>query len=166
MKWILHLLIVGAAAGAVAALPPAPGRADDRSSPIFGVTIPAGHRHWPLIAVAHETGFDELRGILGNDIAVKAYRAGTLPFPDGAVLVKLGWTHVPLAGFEGAFVPGAATSVQVMVKDSRAFAETGGWGFGKFMNGTPADEAAHRTCFACHQAHVRRHDFVFTRFAR
>jgi hypothetical protein len=52
-----------------------------------------------------------------------------------------------------------------MVKDSKKYAATGGWGFGKFMNGKPVSEAEHKACFACHEAHVKNHDFVFTRFA-
>jgi hypothetical protein len=60
-------------------------RADDEGSPIFGVKIPAGYREWELIAVSHEAGLDELRGILGNAIAMKAYQDGTLPFPDGTI---------------------------------------------------------------------------------
>jgi hypothetical protein len=55
--------------------------------------------------------------------------------------------------------------VQVMVKDSRKYASTGGWGFGRFINGKPVDEAQHRTCFACHDARAKSHDYVFTRLA-
>src|SRR3979411_3413617 len=74
-----------AAAGVIAALPFAAGRAEDDASPIFGVRIPAGYRQWELIAPSHAPGLDELRGILGNPVAMTAYRAGTLPFPDGTV---------------------------------------------------------------------------------
>jgi hypothetical protein len=63
-------------------------------------------------------------------------------------------------------VTGASTTVQIMVKDSKKYAATGGWGFGRFLDGKPADEAQHMTCFACHEAHAKDHDFVFTRFAR
>lgn len=45
------------------------------------------------------------------------------------------------------------------------YASTGGWGFGRFIGGVAVDEAQHRTCFACHQALVKDHDFVFTRLA-
>ena len=72
-------------------------------------------------------------------------------------------------GFPGAgiqsFVPGPDLNMQVMVKDSKKYAATGGWGFGRFVNGKPADLAQHQTCFACHQALVKDHDFVFTRLA-
>lgn len=37
----------------------------------------------PTAAVAHEEGkFNSFAAVLGNDGAIKAYRAGTLPFPD------------------------------------------------------------------------------------
>jgi hypothetical protein len=130
-------------------------------SPIFGVALPDGYRRWELIGVAQETGaLDELRAVV-----VKAYKAGALPFPDGTVLVKLAWKHEQSKAFAPAFVPGAATTVQVMVKDSKRYAATGGWGFGRFVDGKPVDEAQHRTCFACHSASAADHDFVFTRYA-
>jgi hypothetical protein len=136
------------------------------ASPIYGVTIPDGYRQWQLIAPAQEAApLNELRAVLGNAIAVKAYRDGTLPFPDGTVLAKLAWKHVPSPEFEPASIPGAATTVQFMVKDSKKYAATGGWGFGRFVDGKAADEAQHHTCFACHQARVKNHDFVFTRWA-
>ena len=148
-------------------------RADDNASPIFGVTIPVGYRQWELIAPSHEAGsLDELRAILGNGVAMKAYRQGQVSFPDGTVLAKLAWKHVASATDDNAldqmqaFVPGAATTVQIMVKDSRKYAATGGWGFGRFINGRPVDRTQHETCYPCHQAFARAHDLVFTQFAR
>jgi hypothetical protein len=140
--------------------------AGDVASPIFGVKIPDGYRQWELIAVSQ--GASELKGIVGNGTAMKAYRDKKLPFPDGSILVKLSWKREPLDGFDGDFVPGAATMVQVMVKDSKKYASTGGWGFGRFIDGKPTDEGQHRTCFACHSSttKVKDQDFVFTRFAR
>lgn len=136
------------------------------ASPIYGVKIPDGYRAWQLVGPAQEAEpLNELRAVLGNETAIKAYQDATLPFPDGTVLVKLAWKHVQSPEFEPASIPGAATTVQVMVKDSKRYASTGGWGFGRFINGKPADEAQHQTCFACHQARVQHHDFVFTRFA-
>ncbi|MET0744098.1 MAG: cytochrome P460 family protein [Microvirga sp.] len=142
------------------------GIAPDDASPIYGVTVPEGYRQWALIAPALEgEPLNELRVVLGNDTAVRAYRQGTLPFPDGTVLVKLAWKQVRSSEFEPASIPGAATTVQVMVKDSRRYAATGGWGFGRFIGGKPVDEPQHLTCFACHEARVMGHDFVFTRLA-
>ena len=136
------------------------------ASPIYGVTIPQGYRQWELIAPAQEAEpLDELRAVLGNSVAIKAYGEGTLPFPDGTVLAKLAWKHVQSPEFEPASIPGMATTVQIMVKDSKKYAATGGWGFGRFVGGKPADEAQHRTCFACHEAGVKGHDYVFTRWA-
>ena len=135
-------------------------------SPIFGISIPEGYRNWALIAVSHRTdNKDELRAILGNPSAVEALRKGTLPLPDGAMLAKLAWVREPMPEFQGAFKPGASPRLEFMVKDSRKYASTGGWGFARFIDGKPADEATHKTCFPCHEANVKGHDFVFTRFA-
>lgn len=138
----------------------------ERASPIYGVTIPDGYRQWELIAPAVEgEPLNELRAVVGNPVAIRAYREGKLPFPDGSILVKLAWQRMQSPDFAPASVPGAATTVQVMVKDARRYAATGGWGFGRFVNGAPVDAAQHETCFACHEARVKAHDFVFTRRA-
>jgi len=139
------------------------------ASPLYGVTIPDGYRRWQLVAPAQEAPpLDELRATLGNEVAIRAYAQGAgadKPFPDGTVLVKLAWKHVPSPEFEPASIPGAATTVQVMVKDSKKYAASGGWGYGRFVNGQPVDEAQHRTCFACHQSRAKARDYVFTRYA-
>lgn len=136
------------------------------ASPIYGVTIPPGYRKWELIAPAEEAApLDELRVVLGNPKAIQAVEQATLPFPDGTILVKLAYRRQPSADFAPATVPGPPTTVQVMVKDSKKYASTGGWGFGRFVNGMPADLAQHQTCFACHAARVKDRDYVFTRFA-
>lgn len=151
----------------ICASPAESGPASEAAAPIYGVTIPEGYRRWELIAPALEAApLNEIRAVVGNQIATDAYRAGTLPFPDGSVLVKLAWKHVQSPEFAPASIPGATTTVQVMVKDSRKYPATGGWGFGRFIDGMPVDEAQHRTCFACHAARVQEHDFVFTRYAR
>lgn len=156
---MLALAVMGVSAARGDATPAA-------ASPIYGVTIPEGYRQWELVAPALEgEPLDELRAVVGNRTAIEAYRSGTLPFPDGTVLVKLAWKQMPSSEFEPATVPGVATTVQVMVKDSKKYATTGGWGFGRFIDGKPADEAQHETCFACHEARVKGHDYVFTRYA-
>jgi hypothetical protein len=168
MKRIVFLLVaVLAAMGVFASRNLGVERAEEAASPIFGVKIPGGYRQWELIAVSQDADPAHLKAILGNAVAMKAYRDGTLPFPDGSSLVKLTWKREPLDGRDGAFVPGAATTVQVMVKDAKKYTATGGWGFGRFINGKPVDEAQHKTCFACHStnAKVKEHDFVFTHLA-
>ncbi|KRA75567.1 cytochrome C oxidase subunit III [Caulobacter sp. Root656] len=136
------------------------------ASPIYGVSLPNGYRDWTLIAPAQEAApLDELRAVVGNRKALKTYRAGARPFPDGTVLVKLAWKHTPSPDFPPASIPGAATTVQVMVKDSKRYRATGGWGFGRFVDGKPVDKAQHETCFACHAARVKDRDYVFIRYA-
>jgi len=152
------------------------GAAVSNASPIFGVTIPPGYRDWKVIAVdeLRTDKVDQLRAQLGNEISIKAFKEGKIPFPDGSIIAALHWTRVPsednnkvLAGpFPGAqsFVVGSAVNVQFMVKDSRKYAETGGWGFADFKNGKPGDQALHATCFPCHEP-AKAHDFVFTHYA-
>jgi hypothetical protein len=169
---VFALVAVAALAGVVASMAPASGQADQEAAPIFGVKIPPGYRDWRLIAVAHEEGnLNDLRAILGNDVAIKALREGKLPFPDGTIIARLAWSYDPLEESEKAFgrrqsfVAGPPKNgVQFMVKNSRKYAATDGWGFAQFNDGKPADEAAHNACFSCH-AIVKARDFIFNRYA-
>ena len=106
MKPAFTLTLAAIASACVVTLVPVAADQADDASPIFGVRIPKGYRNWEMVAVAHEAGLDELRGVLGNDVALKAYREGALPFPDGTVLAKLAWKHVPVPGVPGAFPRG------------------------------------------------------------
>ena len=153
---------------------------ESNASPIYGITIPDGYRDWRLISVNHLAGaggkLKQVRAQLGNDIAIKAFREGKLPFPDGTVIAALHWNEASSEennkvldiGFPGAglqsSVAQSAENVQFMVKDSKKYAETGGWGFADFKNGKPGNEALHKTCFACHLP-AKDRDYVFTRYA-
>ena len=153
---------------------------ESNASPIYGITIPDGYRDWRLISVNHLAGAEgklkQVRAQLGNDIAIKAFREGKLPFPDGTVIAALHWNEasseennkILAIGFPGAglqsSVAQSAENVQFMVKDSKKYAATGGWGFADFKNGKPGNEALHKTCFPCHQP-VKDRDYVFTRYA-
>ena len=172
MKRIAFLLVaVATLAGVVASWAPASGRAAEEAAPIFGIKIPPGYRDWRLISVAHEEGnLNDLRAILGNDVAINAYRKGKVPFPDGTIIARLAWSYVPseennkVFGRPQSFVAGSPTNVQFMVKDSKKYASTGGWGFAQFKNGKPDDKADLKTCFPCHEP-IKARDFVFTRYA-
>ena len=172
MKGLAYLLVaVVAMTGVVVYMAHASGRSDEDADPIFGIKIPSGYRDWKLISVAHEEGnLNDLRALLGNDLAIKAYREGKFPFPDGTIIARLAWSYVPseennkVFGRAQSFVPGAATNVQFMVKDSKKYAATGGWGFAQFKDGKPADAALLKTCFPCHEP-VKARDFVFTHYA-
>ncbi|MBV8754401.1 MAG: cytochrome P460 family protein [Hyphomicrobiales bacterium] len=155
-------------------------QAESNASPIYGVTIPAGYRDWHVISVRRLTGDGgkqkQLRAQLGNDIAIKAFREKTLPFPDGAMIAALHWTEVsadaddkvlaagfPDAGLQSSFA-GPALNAQFMIKDSKKYTASGGWGYADFTKGKPGNEALHKTCFPCH-APAKDRDYIFTRYA-
>lgn len=136
-----------------------------------GSQFPRDTATWQLISVTHEEGdFNQLRAALGNPIAMKAYREGKFPFPDDSIIVALHWKRVPsdesnqAFGRVQAFFAGSPVNMQVMVKDSKKYAATVGWGFGDFRDGKPSDEAMHKACFPCHEPFKDR-DYVFTRYA-
>ena len=173
MRRIVFVLVaVGALAGVVAYMAPASGQSHGEVAPICGVKIPPGYRDWRLISVAHEEGnLNDLRAILGNDVAIKASREGKLPYPDGTIIARLAWSYDPLEesakafGRPQSFVAGPPKNgVQFMVKDSRKYASTGGWGFAQFDDRKAASEAVQNTCFSCHEV-ARSRDFVFNRYS-
>jgi hypothetical protein len=150
-------------------------------APIYGVSLPDGYRDWRLVSVAHEEGsLNDIRAILANDVAIDAYRRGLPALPDGSIIARLAWDYrhseendsafaraMQVAHLERpqSFVAGPAKNgVQFMLKDSRRYAASGGWGYAHFNDGKPADEMLHATCHACHEA-ARERDFVFTRYA-
>ena len=146
-----------------------------KAAPVFGIKIFPGWRDWRLISVAHEAGdLNDIRAILGNDAAIKAYREGTLPYPDGTVIARVSWKYVPSEendkafGRQQSFVAGPAPAwyLQFMVKDSKKYAATGGWGFAQFdKEGNPsADAAKLKACFPCHEP-AKAQDFVFTHYS-
>jgi len=148
--------------------------------------IPPGYRDWRLISVAIlGTPFNDIRAKLGNDLAISAFRKTKLPFPDGAMIARLAWKqvqsevnnnafrqdpsaeHLSPAALQTllntSFGAGPPTNVQFMIKDSKKYASTGGWGFFQFTNGRP-DHVVQSSCFVCH-APEGATDFVFTRYS-
>ena len=166
MRYLAAMVVALIAAAWVLSLPfPAATAADIVAAPT-GVTIPKGYRNWQIVAPSQRDDKDEIRVILGNNIAMRAFRAKRLPFPDGAILAKLAWKRVKSAEFDNTFVPGEPQRVEFMEKNAKKYTASGGWGFGRFVNGAPADGKEHATCWPCHEANVKGNDFVFTRYAR
>lgn len=135
------------------------------------IALPLDYRDWRLVSVAHEAGkLNDLRAVLGNDLAIEAYRQGATSFPDGAIIARLAWTYMPSAennkafGQEQSFVAGTPTNVQLMVKDTNRFASTGGWGYAQFSDGEPAAIDPAKSCYSCHTP-AKQHDYVFTHYA-
>ena len=169
MRQIAFLLVAVAIVAGVVAL--GTGHADAQAAPIFLTNIPPGYRDWRVISVSHEAAsFNSFGVMLGNDVAIKAYREGKLPFPDGTIIAALHYRHVSseennkVFGRSQSFVAGPPTNIQFMVKDSTKYAATGGWGFGHFQDGKPGAEAFMKTCFPCHDQ-IKTRDLVFTRYA-
>ena len=141
-------------------------------APSYVLKIPTGYRDWRLISVAHEAGeLNDIRAILGNDKAIRAFREGQLPFPDGTIIARVAWDYVAsdennkTFGSDQSFVAGAPKNgVQFMVRDAKKYVATGGWGYGQFDEGRPADETVLKTCFPCHEQ-IKARDFVFTRYS-
>ncbi len=140
-----------------------------------------GYESWPVIAVSHNGA--AVAAILGNPAMINAYKAGIpgngKPFPDGAKMVKVHWNAKVDTAQPGApTVPGTQHDVDLMVKDSKRFADSGGWGYGVFeidpasgnfrlgnLGDKPPQGTDAKCGFACHTA-VKTKDYVFTAYGQ
>jgi len=173
MKQLVFALVAIAMITGVIAATNSSGGGGEAADSIAGGNLPPGYRDWRLISVAREEGeLDDIRAVLGNDAAIKAYRQGARPFPDGTVIARLAWSYDASEennktfGRRQSFVAGhPKNGVQFMVKDSVRYTSTGGWGYSQFDDGKPLLDAAKiQSCFECHTA-FKDHDYVFTNYA-
>lgn len=139
-----------------------------------------GYETWQTISVSRNE--KAIAVILGNPAMVNAYQAG-IPgngklVPDGAKMAKIHWTQKHNELFPEATVPDKLANVDFMVKDSKRFADSGGWGYAVFdydtesdtfkpgtKASTPPQGNDARCGFACHSA-VKAKDYVFTAYGR
>ncbi len=132
-----------------------------------------GYENWHVVATHFRTDKNELRYIIGNDKAVEAYRKGMKKFPDGAILVKIGYSLRKNPAWEASLEPDVIQRVEFMVKDSKRFKDTGGWGFARFVYDAKAGKYKvfgksaqdYMQCFSCHKL-VEKKDYVFTDYVR
>ena len=135
-----------------------------------------GYEAWQVVSISQDG--DVMAAILANPAMIDAYLAGVpgngKPFPDGAKMAKIHWNPKKMETFPAATVPGTQHDVDFMVKDSKRFADSGGWGWAvfeydaasdTFRPGTLADmppQANNAKCgLACHTI-VKTRDYVFT----
>jgi len=136
-----------------------------------------GYETWQVVAPSIRTDKNEIRIILGNDALVKAYKDGvpenSKPFPDGSVLVKIGYSERKSADFPAAIEPDVLQRVEFMIKDAKRFKNTNGWGYARFVYDAKAktfspygkDAAFDQECNTCHII-VKMRDYVFTRYSQ
>ena len=138
-----------------------------------------GYEGWQIVSISQDGSL--VAAILANPVMIKAYQAGVpgngKPFPDGAKMAKIHWNPKKMEVFPAATVPGTQHDVDFMVKDSKRFADSGGWGYAvfdydgasaTFAPGTMADKPPQgnnaRCGFACHTM-VKARDYVFTDYS-
>ena len=145
-----------------------------------------GYDAWQLVATsqpddASGCGTSKvgcMKAIVGNPSMIEAYRNG-IPangkaVPDGAALAKIEWLKDRDEKPYGVTVPGTQTEMSFMVKDSKRFPDTNGWGYATFAYDAASDTfkpattnpSFARGCHACHTGGAKAHDFVFTDYAK
>ena len=139
-----------------------------------------GYESWQTISVSRNERVVAV--ILGNPAMIEAYQAGIpgngKPVPDGAKMAKIHWKPKPNEFFAEATVPGELLNVDFMMKDSKRFADSGGWGWAVFdynaasdtftpgtTAGTPPQGNDAKCGFACHTV-VKGNDYVFTEYGK
>ncbi|HEY5973143.1 MAG TPA: cytochrome P460 family protein [Geobacteraceae bacterium] len=130
-----------------------------------GVALFPGYEQWRVIAPSVRPDKEQVRVILGNDLAFQAFQAGKRPFPDGAVLAKVAWSTRKHERFPVALVPDKFAQVEFMVKDAVKYKTSGGWGFARFVGNElkpyGKDGGFVQECFGCHLP-MADNDYVFT----
>jgi len=139
-----------------------------------------GYEGWEAISTSRNDKVVAM--ILGNPAMIGAYRAGIpgngQPVPDGAKMAKVHWVPKANALSPATMVPGQLLNVDFMEKDSKRFADSGGWGYAVFEYDTASDTFRPGTTasappqrndakcgFACH-TQVKSRDYVFTEYSR
>ena len=139
-----------------------------------------GYEAWQTISISRNERV--LAVILGNPAMIEAYQAGIpangKPVPDGAKMAKVHWTPKQNQFFPDATVPGELVNVDFMVKDSKRFADSGGWGYAVFdynpksdtftpgtAAGSPPQGHDAKCGFACHMV-AKSRDYVFTEYGK
>ncbi len=139
-----------------------------------------GYEAWQAISMSRNER--AVAVILGNPTMIDAYRAGIprngKPVPDGAKMAKVHWSPKQNEFFPDATVPGKLVNVDFMVKDSKRFADSGGWGYAVFdydsasdtfkpgtLAGTPPQGNDAKCGFACH-TRAKARDYVFTDYGQ
>ncbi|WP_109126022.1 cytochrome P460 family protein [Dyella sp. C11] len=139
-----------------------------------------GYESWQVVSVSEDGGL--LAVVVANPTMIEAFRSGIpgngKPFPDGSRMAKVHWDTKKLETFPAATVPATQHDVDFMVKDSKRFADSGGWGYAVFDRDKASDTFSPGTqasnppqgndaqCgYACHTI-VKGRDYVFTEFAK
>jgi hypothetical protein len=139
-----------------------------------------GYESWQTISVSHNG--DHLAVILGNPAMINAYKAGIpgngQPFPDGAKMAKIHWNIKKNDAQPGPpLQPTTQHDVDFMVKDSKRFADSGGWGYAEFEYDNAAaafrpgnqqdqpPQANDAKCGAACHTIAKSHDYVFSQYA-
>ena len=184
----INRLIGGIVVMALLALGGLVTSAQDSAAGKYAVRVPGGlafsefrgYEAWQTISLSRNDRFVAV--ILGNPEMIAAYKSGIpgngKPFPDGVKMAKVHWTPKQSTLFPTATVPGILANVDFMVKDSKRFGESGGWGYAVFdydnasdsftpgtEAGTPPQRNNAQCGFACHSS-ARSRDYVFTEYGK
>ena len=122
-------------------------------------------KNWKLVTVRYRKDTEEMRWTFANDLAWKTLNSGSTNYPDGSVFAKIGIRTVPDSQFVSSAVPMGARRYQFMVKQTKKYADTDGWGYALFdINGKTYPENHKNVAQSCHACHklVENRGYVFS----
>ena len=126
------------------------------------VAYPDGFRKWSHVhsaLVGPGGNRPGLYHIYANDAAMNGYASGR--FPEGSIIA---FDLYDVTVENNVTKQAARKLVDVMVKDSTRFADSGGWGFAEFLGEERVrKEGVQAQCAQCH-ATQRERDYVFSRY--
>ena len=182
------VIVVSLAVSLLAVLGGGASSAQDTGQAKYTVRVPnglafsefKGYEGWQTVSISHNEKV--MAVILANPVMINAYKSGIpgngKPFPDGSQMAKIHWNPKKMETFPSATVPASLHDVDFMVKDSKRFADSGGWGYAEFEYeaasdtfrlGTLADQPPQgndaKCGFACHTI-VKNRDYVFTEYPK
>lgn len=139
-----------------------------RLSPATEVPYPEGFRYWTHVKSGmvgpKSKMYDQLGGffhVYANEKAMEGYRTGL--FPEGSIIA---FDRILMRETDGGDLEETDRRLtDVMMKDSKKFSETGGWGYEEFKGSSTTERAATTSCFTCH-AKTEKTDYVFSRFRK
>jgi len=162
--------------------------AQDTSQAKYSVRVPnglafsefRGYEGWQTVAISQNEKLSAV--ILANPVMIKAYQSGIpgngKPFPDGSKMAKIHWNQKKNEAFPNTTIPASLHDVDFMVKDSKRFGDSGGWGWGAFMynassdtftpgnmNDDPPQGNDAKCGFVCHTI-AKPRDYVFTEYGK
>jgi hypothetical protein len=134
------------------------------------VPYPEGYREWThvksMLISSKDPKQDHSRGyhhIYANEKAMEGYKTGK--FPNGSVIVA---DFIEMSEMEVGIAEGKRKFIDVMIKNTDRYKDTGGWGYEEFDGDSKEKRLVTQikagiTCYNCHALKAEK-DYVYSTY--